>query len=626
MLAGVDPIQVALVVVVASVAAYVWAIDGYGRWYPVLSERFIYGVPWGTVISVVGVFAVYLFAQSGLSHWSSPAITPFRSWSYSYLLGLFSAGFAHAGPDHLIGNMTGTIVLAPLVEYAWSHYPPKLRDDADASEYPPPGDVVEPQTGIVGWGRPDNPGLFQRPWVRALVVFPAAVFFVSILTSVLALGWSLGFSGTVFAFGGFAVIYFPLASIVATGGFLGVSTVISALREPVLRVSTEPGGPGPPSWAGINVQAHLLGFLVGVMLAFALLEYRNERRSAAMTFLAVAIFGFVQRLWLLSLGGDGEYALYRGIGTIFVLVLTVYITATVTDEEVSFSGPQALVPWDASKRALALLWLLFVAAVTIILIGVEVAFGTIGFWPLVGVVLLGVLLLLPSLPTVAPNATRSAPLRTRHVLLVGLLAVTVLVALPSVVFNLPGMDEDPVPDTGTVEVEDYVVTYAEDATHGRSEINQSGVIVISEERDIWSTAVEKDRLAHNGEAEVVVGGVGWRESITANRTGWAVTGGDTAYVVDLDHNGERTRAFASDPVEADVTIANQTVSVEPGEETFSLNVTSDGEWVGTIPVPAANESATVGRLSFHTEPDDDTIAVYAEQDGTRVQIASREEF
>jgi hypothetical protein len=430
----------------------------------------------------------------------------------------------------------------------------------------------------------------------------------------------------VFAFAGFAVVYSPLAAVVATVGFSGVGTVVSALREPVLRVSTESGPPGPPSWAGINVQAHLLGLLIGVLLAVALLRHRNESRTPAMTFLAVAVFAFARGLWSLPWSGDGVWLQYRGIGTVFVITLSIMITAAVTGEEGRLPNPLSALPSDESRPAVVVGWIALVGAAAAAVIGAELRLGSADPFIVVLVVLVALALALPPLRPVAPDIGSDIPVTNQQILLVGLVLVTLAMALPSVAFNGAPMDDDPVPDTATVEIEDYHVTYAENATHGRVDSNESGVIVVSERRQIWSTAVDKNRLAYSGEATAVVGGVGWRETVTANRTGWDVTGGETAYVVDLEHDGERTRAFRSGAAEADLSVANQTVAVVPGDDGFRLNVTRDGTVVGEVPIPAVNETATVGALRFSTEPDDDSLAVYAEQDGTRVRIATREEY
>ncbi|ERH10902.1 MAG: hypothetical protein J07HX64_02681 [halophilic archaeon J07HX64] len=121
-------LRVGILLVLAVVVGYVWHIDGRGRWRETLTDRFVLGVPWGSLVTLTLVVLVYLFVQSGIESWGDPVVLPFRSWSYSYVLGMLTAGFTHAGPGHLLGNVLGALVLSPLVEYAWGHYPPGSRD------------------------------------------------------------------------------------------------------------------------------------------------------------------------------------------------------------------------------------------------------------------------------------------------------------------------------------------------------------------------------------------------------------------------------------------------------------------------------------------------------------------
>jgi len=120
------------------------------RWRDMARERLVYGVPWGSLVVIAFVVAVYLFVQSGIADFDDPVTIPFRTWSYFYPLGLATAAFSHAGPGHLIGNLAGTVVVAPLAEYAWGHYP----DDREPN-------------------RSDS--WRTNPRIRAFVLFPLAV-------------------------------------------------------------------------------------------------------------------------------------------------------------------------------------------------------------------------------------------------------------------------------------------------------------------------------------------------------------------------------------------------------------------------------------------------------------------
>lgn len=611
-------LRIAVLVAVGSGLGYLARVGAPGRWYEQLSGRFIYGVPWGSLVTVLGVVAFYLFAQSGLSHWESPVVLAFRSWSYLYPEGLLAAGFAHASSDHLLGNMIGTVVLAPIVEYAWSHYPPPRATETSGFEHPPPGHA-QPETS-----RPTANCLRHNPWVRALLIFPFAVIVVSIVTSVLAVGWSIGFSGTVFAFGGFAVIYFPVTTILAMVGFTGTGVIVRALREPVLRATAESGAPGPPSWFGVNVQAHLLGFLIGILLALALLAHRNERRDPVRVFAATLVFALTRQLWSLAIsGGEGVFIQHRAIGVIFVFVLTVLITAIVaaSDQPLpALLGDFRIVP---SRRTLAYLWLGAVGVVAgfvwvqLVQSGIDLVGGALFVISLA-------ILALPALPVALPDGIVATPISHRQVLIFTLAVVALVVALPSFASNAPGMNDDPLAGEEGLTVGDYQITYAEDLPHGRIGGNESGLVVVSERRGVWTTVTDKNQLARRGETTTVVGGFGWRETVAANRTGWELSRGDAAYVVDIEHDSTVRRSFTSEAVTADLLLANHSIAVVPGRETFSLRVTRDGETVGTTPIPGRNETGTAGPIQFSTQLDGATRSVFAHRNGTRILIATQE--
>lgn len=611
---GIDPVRFGVLLAITVAFGYIWLLAGRGAWYRVLSERFLYGVPWGTVVSIVGVVGFYLVAQSGFSHWGSPVTLPFRSWSYFYPEAMLVSGFAHASPGHLTGNMIGTLVLAPIVEYGWSHYPP--REPEQSYKFPPPGSVHPGDSPV----KEANGRLVDTPWVRALVIFPAIVFAISLLTSVLALGWSLGFSGTVFAFGGFAVVYFPLAAVVAMVAFTSTSILFNTLQQPVLRATADTGAPGPPSWWAVNVQAHMLGFLIGVVLAIALLQYRAERRRPEWVFFAALIFTLTRQLFAFTTsGGEDIYLQLRGIGLIFILALIVLITATVAADDHPLPNPFTTPDWLPTNRLLSVLWVGSVVGLGWLLWATIVGGGNFTPLALAFGPLLFVLFVLPAF-------RKASRVPRRNLLMVALVAVIVVVAIPSIAGNSIGMSDDPVPPGETVAIEDYEITYAEDVEHGRVSTTDSGVVVVSEKRQIWSTVLDTDELEHDGEGTVTVGGFGWREVVTATRTGWDVTGGGAAYVVDLEHDGERTRAFHSKQAEARAQVSGMSIAVKPVADEFLLNVTRDGDQVDSVEIPPAGENATVAELEFSTEEVDGTRSVFAESDGTRVLIAQREEY
>ncbi len=572
-------LRVGILLVLAVVVGYVWHVDGRGRWWETLTDRFVLGVPWGSLVTLALVVSVYLFVQSGIESWGDPVVLPFRSWSYSNVLGMLAAGFTHAGPGHLLGNLLGALVLSPLVEYAWGHYPPGSRDarhpgtgQADQSTAArPTGTVHNPPSPAPSGGDrqvsaagPDNTerGPFARPVVRALLLFPLGIVGVSLLTSLLASGWSLGYSGTVFFLLGVAVMLLPLATVVAMVTLSGVTVVFRALQTPILQVSTSPGVPGPPSWVGVNVQAHLVGFLLGTLVAFVLLRRRDRWPDVGRLALAVVLVVLVRNLWSFATGGGGTFTRWQGVGVIFVLFLAVVIVAMVSVEDRQLVGPVTL----------------------------------------------------------------------RSVVVGGVVAVTVLIALLSLPANLAGMDEEPVPDTDSLTIADYTVTYAEGVPHGRASFNDSGVIVVSEQRDIWSSVVRPRQLAHHGSATATVGGIGWREVVDVERTGWRVVGNDSVYTVALEHDDRRVQAFRSDPRRADARVAGHNLTVVPASGGFRLRLSRDGAAVDSVAVPAVDETRTVDvngsipnePLTVTTEERDGTRRLVVAYGDTRVPVAEAE--
>ena len=683
---AVSSTQIVLAIALAIALGFAWYVADRGRVRAALSDRFIYGVPWGTLVTVAIVLAFYLLVQSGARRWSEPLVYPFVSWSYFYPLGVLTSGIAHGSPGHLTSNLTGTIVLAPIAEYAWSHYRPSRRGDPvtdggreasapdgsdDAAEPPAPdtagdaaespahdgaGDAAESVTSVAGaeeaapsdpsgtdaggdgdrpgnGDRPDG-GWLDRPWIRAVVIFPGALLCAAVVTSAFSLGPALGFSGAVFALVGFALVSYPLTTVVAVVVTSALRILYQAFSQPVVTETLDPGGPAPPSWAGIAFQAHLLGFLLGVLAALALLHYRDRRPAIERLFFATLVVGLAQSLWLVTGGGGDSFTLYRGAGVSFVLLLTVVIALAVAGSDRPLPRPLSVLPWAPSRRTIALGWL--------VLVGLIVALGLVGavladvptLTVATVVVLVGVLVALPAVVPVAPDRWLSGPISRRQSAVVGLAVLTLAVAVVAVPLGLLVVGGD-APGSGGVEVGDYTVTYESNVTVERSfgvgdwdsmESQHGGVLVVSDEREFITPELRSVELAHDGEATVVVGGVGWQETVGVERTGWAVVGNETAYAVDLEHDGETTRSYASDPVRADIRVDGATVEVVPTSQGFDLRVSSDDTVDGEGAIPDVNESTEIGGLTIETEDRDGDVRVVATVDETTVLVAEREEY
>jgi len=542
--------RLAVVLSVALALATVVGLDRpRGRWGARLRARFVLGVPWGTLVSVGVVLAVYLFLQGGWDHWNAPVTIPFRAWSYFYPLGMLTAGFSHSGSGHLVGNLVGTIVLAPIAEYAWGHFPRERGVQTFTSR-------------------------LTNPYVRAVVVFPAGVVAVGLFSAAFAIGPVIGFSGVVFAFAGFALVRYPITTVVAVTVGNAVRTLYAALRTPTISASAGPSY-SSPWWADIAIQGHALGLLVGVLLGVWVVRTRAAQRPpAARVAAGVVLFGVAQSLWAVYWYRGGEtYVLYRAAGLALVILLATLVAGTVA----------------ASAR------------------------------PLV------------STPDNS-DAVRAIP-RWRIGATV-LLLCTAALAGPAVPVNLMTTQSDDLPGQAEpISVRGYEVTYAENVPNGMvsvvdveafgetTQVNTSGVIVRNRERGIWMTAVSTGRLDFTGTAHVRLGGVGWRDSVRVQRTGWNAIGGGTVYRVQLTHGDRNVTAFTSPPVRADPVVAGRNVSIEASPDGFRLNV-SLGNRSATAPVPAVNETASVGGLEFANVEG----RVYAIDGATRVRVAKRETY
>ena len=535
-------LRIGIVVAVLVAVVIAWRLDRpQGRWGRTLRSRFVLGIPWGSLVSIVGVVAVYLFVQDGWDHWYRPVTLPFSSWTYLYPLGWITAPFSHAGPGHLTGNMLGTAALAPLAEYFVGHFP-----------------TTRGSSSFSSWR--------TNPWIRAFVLFPLGVIVVSLLSSVLAWGPVIGFSGVVFAFAGFALVRYPLGTIVALAVQSALGTLYSAIRNPIVVAEARPSF-SEPWWAGIAVQGHALGLFLGVLAGILLLHRRDERPSAARTIFASVLLAISLSLWAIwwFRGGD-SYVLYRGLGVVVVVAVAIVVTLAVR----------------ASDRP-------FVASLTRRQVGVQLVILPLIFMAFVAVPL--------NLTTVGDA-------------------------------GIPGADPG-------VSVQDYTVTYGEDVPFQQTsvvnvsflgettQVNTSGVIVVSERRNIWTRDVSKGELAFAGSRRVVVGGLGWRETVRVERQGWSAVGGGTAYQVRLrTEDDDWKHVFASESARAEPIIAGMNVSLIPEGGTFYVGVSHNGSALSRSPIPNSGNRTTVAGIEF-VRTDDRLVAVH---EGTRVTVAVRETY
>ena len=520
-----------------------------------LRRRLLLGVPWGTLVTVGIVLSVYLFAQGGLEHWYSPVTVPFRAWSLLYPLGMLAAGFSHVGPGHLLGNLFGTVLLAPLVEYAWGHYP---RDRGESA-----------------FGT-----LRTNPFARAFLIFPLAVVVVTLATTPFVLGPVIGFSGVVFAFAGFALVRYPLGTILALTASNVLNLVYQALRNPV---STASGRTvfATPWWSDIAIQGHALGLLVGIALGVAFLQFRREERPGAVRlWVGVLLFSVSQSLWAVYwYRGGTEFVLYRAVGAGLVALLATLVTVSVAvADRPLFSVGRRLSSADGLR-----------------------------------------------------SDGGDSAVTSRQVGLTLLVVATLLLAAPAVPVNLVSA-EGGVPGE-SIDVRGYEVTYAENVRNGMvsavplsafgetTSVKTSGVIVRNDDRQIWTTSVTKGRLAFSGRQRIVLGGLGWRHEILAVRQGWKAAGGDTAYRVNLVDDGVKQTAFTSRPATASHIINGKNVSVAVDRSHFYVVVASPGD-VSRAPLPGKNESVVLQNVTLTRVKN----TVVASHNGTRVTVLRKERY
>lgn len=510
------------------------------RWGDGLRRRLVLGVPWGTAIVVALVLGVYLFVQGALGALTAPLVVPFRSWSYTYPLGMLTAAFAHGSLGHLTGNLLSTVVFATVAEYAWSHYPTERGSQSFA-------------------------GALHNPYAR-IGVFVLAVVVVGVATSLFVPGPSIGFSGVVFAFAGFALVTSPTRAILAILGVRIVRTVYYAVVEPAPTVLARQEFV-EPWFANVSVQGHAFGLVLGVLLGVWVLSTRRDVPSIRRVWYATLAFVVVETLYALYwyVGADG-YRLFRAAGLAAVLVLVVLVTTSVAAARDPGDFRR-----DLSWRHLAVLGL----------VAVVVAIG------------LAAVVLTTSSVTVAdqPNAVEVRDYTVFY-------------------------DEDvPHGYVSAIDGPSLLRSYSSSA-------RASGVIVASEHRDAWEEVVSAGQLAVDGRATVSVGGLGWRERIVVERRGWNAIDGNATYKVFFDRRGHPQQlAYTAASADLSPRIAGANLSIAPTDSGFVVNVTREGTTLDTARVPAENKSVEAGPMTIHRQAD----SLFAIHEGTRVRLARSEQ-
>ncbi|PSP61882.1 rhomboid family intramembrane serine protease, partial [Halobacteriales archaeon QH_8_67_36] len=149
-------------------------------------------------------------------------------------------------------------------------------------------------------------------------------------------------------------------------------------------------------------------------------------------------------------------------------------------------------------------------------------------------------------------------------------------------------------------------------------ITGSGVVVASADREIWTVAVPRSQLSLQGGATVVVGGVGWRETVRVDRSSWSVVGNDSVYSMSIARaDGQSRTVYTSSPSTFDGRVAGRNLTLRPVDDGFEIAVRRNGDVVDRGPVPENTSSREIGGLTFERN----RSRLYAAGNGTRVVVA-----
>ena len=416
---------------------------------------------------------------------------------------------------------------------------------------------------------------WTNPFAR-IAIFFVGILVVGLLMAAFSWGPVIGFSGVVFAMAGFALVVRPLTAIV---GLLltqsgAVRLVYNAIMNPISSVGPTPSS-GSVWFANIAIQGHLYGFLVGVLAAAALLWYRRSAPSVSRTWAAAVIFGAALNLWVAYFPlGNSRYALFRAPGLAFVFVLAVLVVVTVRASSLRH------LPKLTFRR------------------GADIDFS------------------------LSEHRGAVAAAGVMAFILLAMMATGAIINLATV--GTSDLPNDP------VEIRDYQVGYTENATNQQyslvgvgdiSNVEASGVIVASQQRNVWQVQTTTNNLAFRGYSRVRVGGLGWREEVLVTRTAWSVVGGKSTYWVRLHTDDVRRTVFTSGPATSEVVIANRSISLRTVEENFQIVVMRDNQTLDFAGLPQAGANATVGDIRFERIKN----RLYANFQGTRVQVANKKE-
>lgn len=486
-------------------------------------ERLLWGLPIGTAVIVSVNVAFFLLVQRGLENPGDPLFIPFISWSYLYPEGVLSSAVAHANSGHITGNMMATVVFAPLAEYVVGH-----RNS-------------------------------RHPYLRALVFVPLLWYVFALVPAAFAWGPGLGFSGAVFAFFGFVVVFYPVRAVLMVVLISVAGSLFSALLDPIsIQVAGERFV--RPSWANVAIDAHVIGLLLGFGVAVLYARryrYPIERFRVGFALVSIAV---LQGLWIFAVSDGSTYVLYQAAGKAVVVTLGVGLTYTASELS---DGPMFTLSEFRLRR---------MAAGTLLVVPLAV-FVVVGIWWLA-------------------------------------------------FFGALGFDEQPegieVGDYTVFYGEDVELDLDPPFDRLFDETPEfSGVVVSSERRGIRTVGLQQRQLSSNGNATVRVGGFDWMEEIEVERTAMTSATGNSTYTVELEHQSSgQNRSYDSGAADAETVVDGWDVSLESVDgrkmavldgEDRRIHVSLDGSstvtqgvelWIreGRVFAESGGNRAVVGRV------------------------------
>ena len=505
--------------VVLSFAIVLLAVGAYLVRPSVLHEavsrmraRFVAGLPLGTLVIIAVNIVFFLFAQRAYT--GDVLTVPYLSWSYTYPTGFLTGPIGHANLSHILGNLTAAVVFAPVVEYTVGH-------KVDLS------------------GEPS-----RRPLLRALVGVPLLWYGVGVFLSLFSWGPSIGFSGVVYFFFGFVIVFYPVVSVGLIVVIDAFRTLFNALRSPV--TTSSPGEAFfTPSWANIALDGHVLGLLVGAGVAILLARRRGRRIDGYRVGAAVFVIGLAQGLYAVWTLDGSTYVLYRAAGVAFVGFLAVLLGYAAEVE--SSSRPFFQLDTFTPRRAVSVSAVV-VPVVVLCVVGFVTGLGTVSTVDDVETVDVG-----------GYSVWYGEDVENERVV------------------SVPLIDAAPV---------NFTV---------------SGVIVTNENRGIWYRVASKERLRTDPSRSFLVGGLGWHDEVEVERVGLRSSTGNSSYSVLVTARNETRAVYDSSPARTRTTVDgwHLSLTVEDGERSVRMR---RGEQTRTVPL--RNRTFTAEGVTFGTDDGD----------------------